>query len=397
MRSIAPLILLLLAGLPALAGEVRPLPYETGFETDPFAAGWAWGKPSWAKKARAEGKAYWNDRAAEGEHALTVSSGMWRGPKLAAEPGTFCKLSFLSRTARRGYWAVLCYDEAGKELPPSPYSGLMASEDWQRTTAAILIPPRTAYAKLLIWPVHGDIHVDSLSFRAISRDEATAIAERTYAELPPLELSVGTEHWQHLPQTRRRLAAGKPVRIVLLGDSVANDVAHSNFQLLVERAWPGSKVVLVNQVGSGANAARFLEGDVLQKQCLAFKPDLVLFGGMSNRPKDVPDIAKLAAEVQAAGAEFAAFTDTMLTPRYWNKERFERNRAAQRKYRQALAEAGREAAFAVLDIGTPWEDYILRIDRDIEAFRRDGHHANEAGKQIYGRLLAAFLMPPEPE
>jgi hypothetical protein len=55
--------------------------------------------------------------------------------------------------------------------------------------------------------------------------------------------------------------------------------------------------------------------------------------------------------------------------------------------------AGAEDGFAVFDIGSAWEEYVRSCGRDLACFKRDDIHANERGKQIFGRLMARHLSP----
>jgi hypothetical protein len=364
--------------------------YRTGFESDPFAAGWAWGKPAWAKKAREKGRARVTAPGVDGRgQALTVQSGMWRSPPLTLRPLGLYRLTFRARSDARGYWGVLSYDAAGEEIPASVYSAYAPADSFRLQVGDVLVPAGAVRSRILFWPREAPVAVDEVRLAAVSPAAVRRRADELYAQLPPLQTEPDPDRWQHLPRTRARLAGGEELRLVLLGDSVANDAAQSHVHLLLERAWPGSRVVLHNEVGSGARAGAYLEEGALAARVLPHRPHLVLLGGMSGRAEDIPALVELAGRLREAGAEFAVFTGTLLTPRYWGD--FERQHARRAAYRRALRKAAGPGGFAVLDIGRDWEAYLRRSELPVEFFRRDSHHANEFGKQIYGRLLAAWL------
>lgn len=361
--------------------------FSEDFERDPFRAGWTCEK----RGARA-GEAKWLP-GDDGDRCIEVAHGQWRGPGIRLEPGGLYRFACRSRAAHKGYWGVLTYDASDAEIPASPYSGIPESPDWTTTEAVVLVPQEARDARVLLWPRGEPMQVDDIVIERVTHDHAREIIDRTYDGLPPVSFRPPEDRWEHLPRCRAILEAGGDLTVLVVGDSVVNDLAHSQFHLLVERAWPGSAVTLYNEVGSGARPGAYLEGDHLGGMLRDRRPDLVVFGGMSTREQDLPDLRRLAALVDETDhADFLAVTGTILVPRYW--EDIERSAAARQGYRQGLIDTGRTDGFAVFDIGSAWETYARDCGEDIEHFRRDGHHANERGKQVYGRLLAAFLAPP---
>ncbi len=377
--------LVIMAVLAAGGAESERVGYATRFETDPLAEGWAWGKAVWEREARHPGEAEWEAEAMRFE----VQKGMWRGPALPVVPLSYYAVRVVSRAEQAGYWGLLSYDADGNEIPASPYSNLDAAEDWLVSESAVLIPENAVNSRLLLWPSAGPIEVNETSIQPVSKDEALAIADALYARLPPVLPATGASRWQHLSRTRERLEGATPLTIVALGDSVANDMANANPQLLLERLWPGATVTLLNKVGSGTDAAGYLEGDRLLHDCLQFDPDLVIFGGMSTR--SLADIRRLGAAVRATGAEFMALTSTLMIPQYW--DHFEARQADRQAWLEGLLAAGEEDGFAVFDSGGEWDRYVTGSGLGIAYFRRDSHHGNELAKQVFARLLAAHLSP----
>lgn len=389
-----PLTLFLVLALAAgLATATEPA-FQDTFARNPLAADaprWVWDGAAWERRDGKVGIAHW--RQEDGEAWIEVGYGMWRGPFVDLEPGALYRFACRSRAAHKGYWGVLSYDADGAEIPASPYSMIPESATWTDTEAVVQIPDTATTSRVLLWPRDEPILVDDLVLERIDRDRARAILDREYAAVPPIDYHPGADRWQALPHTHARLAAGKQLRVLLLGDSVANDLGHSQFHLLVERAHGHTRVDLWNKVGSGARARDYLGDDAPLTALLArYRPDLVIFGGMSSRAEDLPDLRRMAARVRASGErDFLALSATIMLPRYWDD--LQRSLERRHPFRDGLRAAAEDDGFAAFDIGAAWERYVQTCDRPLAWFRRDHHHANQRGKQVYGRLLAAYLAP----
>ena len=364
--------------------------YQTNFEQNPFEAGWYWDKATWEKKAGKPGTALWVDRKDDGK-CIEVRDGMWRSPKISVEPLSFYRVKLEAKTGANCYWGLLSYDDKDVEIPASPYCQVPASDDWQTNGSAVLIPEDAIYSRVLLWPMKSPLLADNVVVEKLTRKEALGVMDSIYQEIPKVDPAFADKTQTGLSNTAKALKQDGELTIMLIGDSVANDMGNSNFHLLLEQKYPKARVTLLNKVGSGASAKSFLENDKIDAMLEEHDPDLVMFGGMSNRENDVPDIKKLARRVQArGGTDFLAFTGTMLMPRYWTN--IEGSQTHRKPYREALKGAGGEIGFAVCDLGGAWEEYVKDAGKPVEFFRRDGHHANEYGKQAYGRLMAAYLL-----
>lgn len=372
------------------APDPMEVAYRTNFENDPFEKGWYWDKATWEKKAGKPGTAGWVKREDRGK-CLEVQDGMWRSPKIKVKPLAFYRVRISSKSAGEGYWGLLSYDKTDTEIPASPYSEIPASETWVENDAVVLVPENAVYSRVLLWPRKKPVRADDIVVEKVTRKEALKIADEIYRDVPSVEADYAETTQAGLQNVKKTLKQGGNLKILLLGDSVGNDMGNSNFQLLLERRYPETRITLLNKVGSGARAKNFLKDDKIDDMLEKHDPDLVMFGGISSGKKDIPDIRKLAKRVKARGdTEYLAFTGTMLMPRYWKN--IDRSRAHQKSYREALKKAGREIGFAVCDLGGAWEDYAMKCGKPVAYFRRDHHHANERGKQVFGHLMAEYFL-----
>jgi lysophospholipase L1-like esterase len=77
-------------------------------------------------------------------------------------------------------------------------------------------------------------------------------------------------------------------------------------------------------------------------------------------------------------------------------EVYKRARDEETKFYNALAALRDAEHFATLDMRDAWENYLQTCGRPRDFFQRDFIHSNDRGKQILGRILAAYFQPPQP-
>ncbi len=359
--------------------------FVDAFDKPPREGGWEALKPE--KVSKQDGK----------NLNVTGSSigGGWLSPHFPATPGALFHVQFRSRAEHKAYWGLNSFDATGEQIPGSVCSGTYASDDWVENHFVAFTPVHAnGKSRLIFWPIKGAYRIDDVRVTPCTKKEGLAYVDQLYKQLPPIQYEPPAKRWEGLPQTFAKLRAGKPICIVVIGDSVANDLANSLFQLLVERDHKGTPVKLVNAVVGSAGAGYFLEGDRLKQHVVRFKPDLVIMTGISHGHKVEP-VRQLAAAVgKACPADFLFATDQQVHPRYWD-QRQDRPRQIPPKrtagFREGVRAAGAADGFAVFDLGGAWDEYILKSAKPVEWYRRDGHHNNDRGKQILARLTARYL------
>ncbi|MFO7871077.1 MAG: SGNH/GDSL hydrolase family protein [Kiritimatiellia bacterium] len=390
-----PLCAVFLAGICAAGCAATPPVYESRFETDPFESGWEWKEASWSRRRPARGSARWVESPDNrGNHCLEVTSGTWRSPAIPVTNRELYRLTFRSTAAGHGHWGAAWYEEkAEDELSGSVYSRVHTTRNWKSTETVVTPTRHTGYCRISFHPFRSEILVDDVTFTPVRREEAIRIMDRIYSDAPALEAKPPEDRWQYLPGARRRLENGRELRLVVMGDSLANDLASSCFHLLVEKNWPGSKVALYKEVQGGGRPHHFLNRETLDNMLRECRPHLVMFGGVSTSRRDIFRLRMIANYVRVQSeTEFAAFTGTFLESRYWDDpdKRIIKKRAA---YRKELKEAGSRDGFAVFDTGGVWDSYLTACGKKPEYFQRDGIHANDRGKQVFGRIMTLFLSP----
>lgn len=208
---------------------------------------------------------------------------------------------------------------------------------------------------------------------------------------------------QELPKTVKLLSAKRPLKIVLLGDSISTGCNASGWAkvaphqppyqdllvLLLKHAY-GGKVTLEN-VAVGGTSTDWGVANI--GKVTAAKPDLVILAfGMndsSGRPaKDfLANIQKMIAAVKEAQPEAEIIlVATMLGNKDWialKQDLFP-------QYRDALASLG-GPGIALADMTSIWAE-LLRHKQDWDLTGNGVNHPNDFGHRIYAQVLSALLV-----
>lgn len=216
-----------------------------------------------------------------------------------------------------------------------------------------------------------------------------------YATMPPVKYVASPDRWQFLPNTMKRLQDGPALRIVMLGDSIVNDTAASDYECLLMRTYPKCKIEKIRSVRGSTGCWWYKEENRVKEYVLDHKPDLLMIGGISQRD-DVESIREVIRQVRAAQeVEVLVMTGAFGTmdPRTDPKWTYEVGPPGS-GYRSALKAMAAEEKVEFLDMTGPWGQYIRDTkDQALGSFKRDRVHANDRGKQILGRILEAYFAP----
>ena len=208
----------------------------------------------------------------------------------------------------------------------------------------------------------------------------------------------------------QKLRAGDTVRVAMVGDSIVADTMNAHFQLGLEARYPGTEIILLEAVGNGTglgswndpNPHNWKNYDLnFDAAVLEQSPDLVIFGGISNR-----GTANAEATGQLIDRILAHFPEEDLpslllmtgTDLFNNKFETGRNRLA--AYKELLESVAEKKEVAFFDIYENWSSFvdelqtISLIQEDLE---RDPYHFNDLGKQTLALSMESYFAAiPEP-
>ena len=222
-----------------------------------------------------------------------------------------------------------------------------------------------------------------------------------YANMEPITYRAPADRWKHLAKTMKLLQEGPTLSLVMLGDSIVNDTAGSEFELLMERMYPKCKIKKTVSVRGSTGCEWYSQENRVQEYVLQHNPDLLIIGGISNRGIGDADPAEsirlVIRQVRAAKPD----TEILLMTGAFGLKEDPRLKKDWQEFvtpggtndRSRLMQVAAEEKAEFIDMRGLWGRYILDSKWICLSFQRDGIHANWRGKQIVGRILEAYFAP----
>jgi hypothetical protein len=298
---------------------------STSFETDPLASGWT---------INGSGRAAWvSNESASGVSSIAASNSVWNTPFLATTPLQWYRLAFRSKapgTATNpgsdgcGYWAAVFFDANGNRLNDDQYSSIFPSGNWASNECRIrakhtagtngtLVPARM---KVLFQALDAPLYIDDVTVELTTAEEVARWADAAYDALPAkLNYVPKATRWSRLPLTLQKLRQGKPLRIVMLGDSVQQDTANAPLDVYLQQLYPGATVELISSTRGGTGVQYYK--DHVGEYVLAYQPDLLVIGGISNED-NLASWQSVVAQVRADDVARNRTTEILILTRQWS-------------------------------------------------------------------------------
>jgi len=347
------------------------------------------------------GTALVGEETTPSSHTMTITQSHWECPRFSVEPFHYYRITFRSKTAAHGYWFVRFFDGTGAEINADQYSSIQPSQEWISNDSCFMARAEARTALYGFRQDKGDLTVEDAAVTAIRPSDALRWIDDLYHQLPPVHVRPEAGRFHHLPRTLTALQSGRQLRVLMLGDSIANDSANSLFQLLIGRIYPASRMTLIHSV-KGATGCQFYQKDEeLNRYVLRHKPDLVIIAGISHH-NDADAILNVIRKTRLAlpDVEFLVVNDAVhdagLTVDPARKQIAPPSTEDRRKeadFCRKIMEARDTERFAFLNMWNERKNYFSSCGQPLESYYRDNIHYNDRGKQIIGRILASFFEP----
>lgn len=364
--------------------------YQFDFKTDPKAAGWVY-----ASSENGANKFVY--LPAEGYYEN--KGGKLTGPKIACTGDSFqfYLITFESKSEINGYCAVFFQDKDGQEIVADTYALIYPSKNWAGNV--VCFRGREGAATFTVNFIGKQpVAVRDLKVTPVDNTVACKWADELYATLPPLEYKADPNRWKLIPKTIKRLEAGGPIRVVMLGDSIINDTNNSNWDALLMRMYPKADIHVICSVRGSTGCWYYKDVARHQGYVVDLKPDFLIIGGISHQQ----DQAAIRAVIKLTRAKCDCEILLMSGPvgpdwREHDKDNLNKPlaKAAYKgdEFNDKLRKLAEEEKVEFLDMNTPWHEYLGASGKPYEWFHRDYVHANDRGKQILGRIIEKYFAP----
>ncbi len=223
------------------------------------------------------------------------------------------------------------------------------------------------------------------------------LADTIFLQLDPITYQPPKNRWALIPKTMKRLREGSALKMVMLGDSIINNIQSSNFNLLLERIYPKCKIEKIVSVRGSTGCWYYQEPANLESYVLKHKPDLLVIGGISQRG-DVEAIRSVIKQTRAAlpDVEVIVMTDVFGSKQSINA--YDPKTAADpdpngEGYRDRLLKMAQEEKVEYINLTQPWARFLMASKQPLGAFMSDSVHANSRGCQLIGRFLELYFAP----
>ena len=217
--------------------------------------------------------------------------------------------------------------------------------------------------------------------------------DKIYSGMKKIDYNPPKDRFANIPGTLKKLNEGPELRIVMLGDSIVNDTASSNYELLLMRRYPKCKVTKIRSVRGSTGCWYYAKENRVREWVLNHRPDLVIIGGVSNRD----DADSVRSVVKQLKAEKPDIDIMLVTPVFGSKDNvYNRDWTyeidpSKYLFRAQLRDIAKEEKCAFFDMTAEWKKYVNESGFDVGWFMRDPVHANARGSQILGRLLEIWF------
>ncbi len=368
---------------------------HSNFGSDSQSRGWA-SLPSWRDPG-----AYTigEDAAALGGRYVIVEKGIWRSPAFAIDPFEYYRLRFRVQTPEQAMWSVAYLTTSAGELSADHYTDIAPSDEWSLQTSFFKGKPGAQTADVRFHPADGGpLSLDSVTVDRADRAEVTSWADDLYRTLQPVTTTWPSDAGAHIGKSLEKLRRGETLRIVLLGDSIANDLGNSTFDVLVERLYPGSRIEVVTAIEGATGCWHYRHENRVESYVFAYDPDLVIIAGISHR-WDYEAIADVVDQIRAGcDADVMIMTGAAAPMRrevsYAAKQfRISTDEAVARiaHFKAELEKVAHEKKAEWFHMRAAWDAYVAASGQAPEYFLRDGLHANDGGRQVMARIVESYF------
>ncbi len=376
-----------------LCGCISPVVLRTDFLKDPLNSGWTYKlrKDKVQKPART---------LADGESYISATQGAtWTSPTFECAPFHFYRMTFNSIAESAGYWAIFFYDKDGELLAADDYSSIYPSREWIENDVIFRCLENATVATVNFMGIAGVIKMDDVRIEPINRNTAREWADDLYKTVQPLEYIPDEGRWRLIPKTIEHLKTGSPIRIVMLGHSIMNDISNSTYEALIERMYPKARIKVVPSVRGETGCDYFQKDKHITSYVVDRKPDLLMILGIGTNEEIRQVIHKAArrSRCEILLVSCPTYPNRIPSNSGQGDEQMEKFIREISNYSDRLKNLAEDEKIEYLDMAKITLDYYADLHKPQGWFQRDRVHANDRGKQVLARILERYFAPKNGE
>jgi len=335
----------------------------------------------WSRESNPEGNGFLEIRVP----SRKACDAGWESPPFPVQPEAHYSLRFRSRSPAPALAGILFYDDEGALLEGDHYSLLDASPAWAPSELCFKAKHRAATASIIFRALEeGSLAIDDLRVDRVALRDVKAWSDRLYAAMHPLRYDPPPGAGGFPPRPAARLRSRATLRVVLLGDSIANDLSNSCLEAMLSEDFPGLSVDVRFTGRGGTGWTRHTLQ--VRERILGHDPDLVLFLAISNAPDTI--YGHLGAMIDEVRRRAPSTEMMIVTPplKGWGTMP-----DAGRQHREPLVRLAEDRRVELVDLGQAWGSYLQEAGREDKYLLRDAVHMDERGRQIAARVVMTHL------
>lgn len=335
----------------------------------------------------------------EAEGYYPDKGGQLLGPSVPAcrNEFEFYSLGFDAKAAEDCHWGVFFHDKECKMIVADVYSSIYAGKDIRRYEQVVYGRENATGLHPFVQSVKG-VEIWDMRIKRISAKEAAEWCDSLFRTLPQLSYTPPVGRLKFLSGTLAAMKTGRPLRVVMLGDSIINDTFNSNFQSLLLRLYPKADLKFICSVRGSTGCWHYQEPEHFKSHVLDLNPDLLMIGGIAHKE----DIGAIRKVIEMARKQVGCEILLMSAPLYKDWRKYDGGRPDAELPAQVWTpdpfvekqkKLSDEMQVDFLDMATVWHNYLGASHKPWQWFHRDFVHGNDRGKQIAGRIIETYFKP----
>lgn len=312
------------------------------------------------------------------EKEIIVKDEKWSGQMFPVRKSAFYQISFCSKADEKGLMFISFYNDNQMTSDADFCSSIEQSSDFIKNTYFFRSRSFADFAKISLQKQNKYLFVKEISVEEKNISDVLKWLKgmaKKISSIKPFKIKKS-----YLTETTQALKTGKKITVVMLGDSIVNDMSNCFFDVLLKTVYPESEIEIIPSVRNSTGCWYYEKKDRVQKYVVDYNPDLVIIGGISHK-KNISSIKNVIQQIKDRIEPEIIITGGVFGENWISEEKTPDEFNVQLKI---LAEQQKVEFF---DIGTYCGNYIKESGKPYEFFLRDRIHPND-----YGRVILAYAL-----